>query len=170
MTYTLANADAGAKVRAKVTATNPDGSTDAYSSAVGPVLATPLNLAAPGITGTLTDASILTADPGTWLSAGNLPHTYRYQWVRCPARRDRRRLAGLRGPARSEQPDLHHGGRRRRVDDRRAGHGHQHRQRVRDGGLAGHRSGRRPRADELGRPVDLGRDRGPLDPHRERRD
>ncbi len=48
------------------------------------MLSTPANTEAPAITGTLTDASTLTADPGTWASAGNLTHTYKYQWVRCP--------------------------------------------------------------------------------------
>jgi hypothetical protein len=83
-TYTLTNDDAGAKVRAKVTATNVDGSAAAYSKELGPVLSTPANTEAPSITGALTDASTLTADPGDWASAGNLTHTYKYQWVRCP--------------------------------------------------------------------------------------
>ncbi|WP_169542165.1 C1 family peptidase [Solirubrobacter soli] len=83
-TYTLTNDDAGLKVRSKVTATNGDGSTAAFSKEIGPVLSTPANTDLPTITGTLTDASTLTADPGDWASAGNLTHTYKYQWVRCP--------------------------------------------------------------------------------------
>jgi hypothetical protein len=83
-TYRLTDTDARTKVRAKVTASNPDGSTVGYSPAAGPVLATPSNAVAPTIVGTLTDASPLSADPGAWVSAGNLAHTYKYQWVRCP--------------------------------------------------------------------------------------
>ncbi|MDA0163936.1 hypothetical protein OM076_26935 [Solirubrobacter ginsenosidimutans] len=84
-TYTLTNADAGAKVRSKVTATNTDGSAAGYSKEIGPVLSTPANTVAPEVTGTLTDASSLSASTGTWASAGDLTHTYKYQWVRCPA-------------------------------------------------------------------------------------
>jgi hypothetical protein len=82
--YTLTAAEAFGKVRARVTATNPDGSTVAYSNALGPVLPTPVNTVAPGVAGTLTDASPLSAVPGTWNSAGSLAHTYKYQWIRCP--------------------------------------------------------------------------------------
>ena len=83
-TYVLTTADAGAKVRSRVVATNPDGSATGYSNAVGPVLATPVNTVAPTVVGTLTDAETLTASPGTWDSAGVAAHSFKYQWVRCP--------------------------------------------------------------------------------------
>jgi hypothetical protein len=84
-TYVLTDDDAGARVRAKVTATNVDGSTAGYSAALGPVLATPAATGAPDVTGTLMDANVLTAGSGTWHSAGDLAHTYTYEWYRCPA-------------------------------------------------------------------------------------
>ena len=84
-TYVLTDDDAGAKVRAKVTATNVDGSTAGYSGAIGPMLATPTASAAPAVSGTLMDANVLTAAPGTWHSAGDLAHTYTYEWIRCPS-------------------------------------------------------------------------------------
>jgi hypothetical protein len=82
--YTLTDDDAGLKVRSKVTATNGDGSTAAFAKEIGPVLPTPANSVAPAVTGTLTDAATLSASTGTWASAGNLTHTFKYQWVRCP--------------------------------------------------------------------------------------
>jgi hypothetical protein len=84
-TYVLTDDDAGAKVRAKVTAINVDGSTAGYSGAIGPILATPTASAAPEVTGPLMDANILTAASGIWHSAGDLAHTYTYEWIRCPA-------------------------------------------------------------------------------------
>jgi hypothetical protein len=84
-TYTLTDDEAGAKVRAQVTASNQDGSGVGYSQAVGPILASPVNVAAPVVTGTLEDAAVLSATTGDWESAGGLTHTYRYQWVRCAA-------------------------------------------------------------------------------------
>jgi hypothetical protein len=84
-TYVLSDAEATARVRARVTATNEDGSAVAYSTALGPVLATPVNTQLPETTGVLTDNELQTAEEGLWTSAGNLAHTYRFQWVRCPA-------------------------------------------------------------------------------------
>ena len=84
-TYVLTDDDAAAKVRAKVIATNVDGSTAGYSAAIGPILATPMSSAPPALTGTLMDANVLTVDAGTWHSAGDLAHTYTYEWIRCPA-------------------------------------------------------------------------------------
>jgi hypothetical protein len=82
-TYRLTGADTGAKVRVSVTATNEDGSLSASSAAIGAVVATPANTAAPSLSGTLMDASALTADPGTWTPADGV--SYAYQWLRCPA-------------------------------------------------------------------------------------
>ena len=82
-TYVLTDDEATTKVRSKITATNGDGSTAAYSSPVGPIIATPVNGRVPEITGTLTDNQALTSTDGQWTSAGGLTHTYKYQWLRC---------------------------------------------------------------------------------------
>src|SRR5262249_16708638 len=82
-TYTLTDDDANMTVRVEVTATNADGSTPGDAKASATILATPDNTVLPAISGTLTDASMLTASAGTWHSAGHLTHTY--EWVRCPA-------------------------------------------------------------------------------------
>ena len=84
-TYTLTDDDAGAKVRVQVTATNSDGSTVGSSNAIGPVLSTPKATVAPALSGALMDANVQTAAPGTWTSAGGLTHSYKYEWIRCPA-------------------------------------------------------------------------------------
>ena len=46
-------------------------------------LVTPANTVAPSISGTATDRSVLTANPGTW--TGSPPPTYTHQWRRCNA-------------------------------------------------------------------------------------
>ena len=102
-TYTLTDDDAGAKVRSKVIATNTDGSTAGYSGAIGPVLSTPVNTAAPEVTGTLTDASTLTASPGTWDSAGDLDAHLQVPVGPLPRGRRRRRRDGLRRPGRARR-------------------------------------------------------------------
>ncbi len=86
--YTPTSADAGGRLRVRVTATNAKGSatvasnpTDAVtlSTTTGP----PRNTVEPSITGTLTIGRLLTANFGTW--AGVTPITYAYQWARCGA-------------------------------------------------------------------------------------
>jgi hypothetical protein len=82
-TYTLVAADAGANVRAEVTATNADGSGVGYSAATATVVAPPTpptTIAAP--TGTLQDTETLSIAPGTWTPA---TATFTYQWLRCPS-------------------------------------------------------------------------------------
>ena len=82
-TYMLAAADAGTSVRAKVVATNADGSGAGYSAATPTVVAPPVppaTIAAPS--GTLVDTSTLTVDPGVWTPSST---TFTYQWVRCPS-------------------------------------------------------------------------------------
>jgi hypothetical protein len=81
-TYSLVSADAGATVRAKVTATNADGTGVGYSAATATVVAPPTppsTIAAP--TGVLQDTQTLAIAPGTWTPAGA---TFTYQWLRCP--------------------------------------------------------------------------------------
>ena len=113
-----------------------DGSTVAYSNALGPVVATPVNTVEPDVTGTLTDNEVLTATTGTWASAGDLTHTYKYQWVRCPA--SAVTTTRLQLDRRRRRLHLHDAHRRRRLHGRRQGHRHQ---------LAGRPGRRELRAD-----------------------
>lgn len=82
-TYTLVLADAGSRIRSKITATNVDGATANTSAQTAVIIETPANTAAPTISGTLMDTYTLTADPGTWTPSG-ATFTYKYQWLRCP--------------------------------------------------------------------------------------
>lgn len=79
--YLVAGADAGARLRAEVTATNAGGATTAQSSATA-VIATPppTVVTPPAVTGGSTVGSIVTVGTGTW--TGN-PTGYTYQWLRC---------------------------------------------------------------------------------------
>ena len=82
-TYSPAAADLGHTLRVNVTASNPDGSVSAASDATSAVIGPPKNLTAPAApSGTLQDASTLTADPGTWDTPGV---SFAFQWLRCPA-------------------------------------------------------------------------------------
>jgi hypothetical protein len=82
-THAVVTADLGAALRVQVTATNADGSATAVSAASAIVTAPPaLSGTVPAPTGTLQDASVLTAVPGTWSPAGA---TFTYQWLRCPS-------------------------------------------------------------------------------------
>ena len=82
-TYTPLAADLGDTLRVNVIATNPDGTASATSDATSAVIGPPKILSAPNApSGTLQDASTLTADTGTWNTSGA---TFTYQWVRCPA-------------------------------------------------------------------------------------
>ena len=79
--YNLSAGDIGSKVRAKVTASNADGSASAfsYSALVQPSL--PVNTLAPTISGTPQQGQTLTAGSGDW--QGTAPISYAYQWQRC---------------------------------------------------------------------------------------
>ena len=81
--YVLAAADAGRRLRVRVTATNADGSATAASNAtpkVG-VVTMPVNTRPPTISGTVAVGSTLTADPGEWT---NRP-SFAYQCRHCNA-------------------------------------------------------------------------------------
>jgi hypothetical protein len=86
-TYTLVGADAGHTMRARVTATNTDGSGTAQSdqtTVIAPATssAAPKNTSAPTISGTPRVGQQLTANDGAW--SGN-PTSFAYQWQRCDA-------------------------------------------------------------------------------------
>jgi hypothetical protein len=86
-TYVLVAADAGHTIRARVTATNTDGSATAESaqtSAVAPATSTaaPKNTALPTTSGTARVTLTLTAGNGSW--SGN-PTSFSYVWLRCDA-------------------------------------------------------------------------------------
>jgi hypothetical protein len=85
-TYLLRAADAGLRVRVKVTATaNVGGATSsAVSAATGTILPlAPVNTALPTITGIARVAQTLTATSGTWSSYPSTATTFTYQWERC---------------------------------------------------------------------------------------
>jgi hypothetical protein len=72
--------DEGSELRVLVTATNPDGSATAASTATTMIQAAPpVNTAAPTIAGTAQRSFTLSSSPGTWTGIGN---TYAYQWQR----------------------------------------------------------------------------------------
>ena len=79
-TYALANADVGAIVRLRVTASNPEGSATETSLPTAVVVGDgPANTVAPAISGAVRRGSTLTAVAGTWSGVGN---GYAFQWQR----------------------------------------------------------------------------------------
>jgi hypothetical protein len=80
--YQAVAGDVGHRLVATVTATNPEGATEAGSApsaviAVGP----PKHKGRPTISGETVDGRLLTAGDGVW--KGTPPFTYTYQWERC---------------------------------------------------------------------------------------
>jgi hypothetical protein len=80
--YTLTSADVDHAVRFKVTASNADGSTTAYSKTSDVVSdnVPPKNTALPTVSGTPQPAEELTATTGTWTGGAR---TFAFQWQRC---------------------------------------------------------------------------------------
>ncbi|MDX6475278.1 MAG: large repetitive protein, partial [Gaiellaceae bacterium] len=84
-TYVLQAADAGYRLRSKVTVSASGGSS---SSAVSAVTGTvrplaPVNSILPSVSGTAQVAQTLTATTGTWSTYTGAPNTFTYQWQRC---------------------------------------------------------------------------------------
>jgi hypothetical protein len=81
-TYILVNSDIDASFRVHVVATNAQGSAQADSAAVGPVIdGQPANAAAPVATGSLQGGKPLTVTAGSWYPTAT---SYTYQWQRNP--------------------------------------------------------------------------------------
>ncbi len=82
-TYSLAAADAGARMRFRVTASNADGPTTATSNPTSVVGATgpPVSTKDPAVSGTPAVDQRLSADAGTW--SGEQPITFTFRWLRC---------------------------------------------------------------------------------------
>jgi uncharacterized repeat protein (TIGR01451 family) len=81
-TYLLTSADAGKRLRVKVTATQGGNSNSVLSAVTGTILPlAPVNTSIPTITGTPQVAVSLVAATGSWTSA--LTPSYTYQWQRC---------------------------------------------------------------------------------------
>ena len=81
--YVLARADAGKRIRVRVTATNGDGAQTAASNATPKVGEDnmPVNTGPPTISGSATIGATLRANPGEWT---NRP-SFAYQWRHCDA-------------------------------------------------------------------------------------
>ncbi|HEY2718748.1 MAG TPA: hypothetical protein VGI52_03890 [Solirubrobacteraceae bacterium] len=80
--YRVVSQEIGSRLRVIVTATNGAGSLDQSSKRSAKVLpGTPVNTAAPSISGGPQEGQTLAADPGAWVGTG--PLAFAYQWLRC---------------------------------------------------------------------------------------
>lgn len=86
--YVVGSGDVGKRLRARVTASNADGSATVASNATatvtGAATGRPRNTKLPSISGTVSPGSTLRGDPGTW--TGTQPITYTFRWLRCDDR------------------------------------------------------------------------------------
>ncbi|MEA2150133.1 MAG: large repetitive protein [Solirubrobacteraceae bacterium] len=83
-TLTLTSADVGSTLRTVVTATNPDGTTQATSAVTLVVAAAiPSTTVAPAVSGTAREGQVLSATQGTWKGTPTI--SYAYGWERCNA-------------------------------------------------------------------------------------
>jgi hypothetical protein len=83
-TYTLVSADVGKTVRVRVTASNADGSGQAFSAPTGVIADlgnAPAATSQPTPSGTTIEGQTLTASDGTW--SGTQPITFTYHWQQC---------------------------------------------------------------------------------------
>lgn len=81
--YELRAADVGYRLRARVTATNADGSTAVASDPTAVVVGAPVTTQPPWPRGTMLTGQVIVAEPGTWV--GREPISFRYRWLRCNA-------------------------------------------------------------------------------------
>jgi hypothetical protein len=84
--YVVSHNDTSNTLRVEVTATNPDGKSQALSAAtaaVAPLGNAPANTKQPDPAGTPQDGQTLTVDTGSW--SGLQPITFSYQWQSCTA-------------------------------------------------------------------------------------
>jgi hypothetical protein len=79
--HRLTSADAGFRLRVRVTASNADGSRTAASNPTVVVVGPPVNTAAPFPRGSMVVGQVVTAEPGTW--TGRQPISFSYRWLRC---------------------------------------------------------------------------------------
>ena len=83
--YTLVNADAGATLRIKVTATNGSGSTTIWSEPTEVITggggSPPVNTVAPVVSGSTVQGQVLSVSNGSW--TGSPAPSFSYQWQRC---------------------------------------------------------------------------------------
>jgi len=85
-THLLGSADVGHTMRVRVTATNADGSAQAFSAPTGLIADlgnAPAATSQPAPTGTTIEGQTLTASDGTW--NGTQPITFAYHWQQCTA-------------------------------------------------------------------------------------
>jgi hypothetical protein len=85
-TYTLVAGDVGRTVRVRVTATNGDGSAQAFSAPTGAIADlgnAPAATSQPNPSGTTIEGQTMTASNGTW--SGTQPITFTYHWQHCTA-------------------------------------------------------------------------------------
>jgi hypothetical protein len=85
-TYTLVAGDVGRTVRVRVTATNGDGSAQAFSAPTGAIADlgnAPAATSQPNPSGTTIEGQTMTASNGTW--SGTQPITFAYHWQHCTA-------------------------------------------------------------------------------------
>ncbi len=82
-TYTPTHAQIGSTLRATVTARNGAGEASSTTEASEPILAPPVNVERPTVSGVAEDEQTLTASTGAW--EGTPPLTYSYRWQRCDA-------------------------------------------------------------------------------------
>ena len=83
-THLLVSADVGHTIRVRVTATNADGSAQAFSAPTGVIADlgnAPAATSQPTPTGTAIEGQTLTASDGTW--NGTQPITFTYHWQLC---------------------------------------------------------------------------------------
>ncbi len=86
--YVVGSGDVGKRLRARVTASNTDGSVTVASNPTGTVASAgngrPRNTKSPSISGNVSPGSTLHGDVGTW--TGSQPITFTFQWLRCDTR------------------------------------------------------------------------------------